>query len=523
MVMRIGGLVSGMDIDAIVEQLMSARRAPVDKLYQQRQTLQWQRESYRNINTKLYDFRNNKLSNYRLQGTFLKKTVALSGNTTAIEAKAGPTANGSMTVVVNQLATAATAHSGSDIRLKAEFDPSKSLASQIAAGNISDFSSTEFYINGTRIEIDKDNDSLNDIISKINRLTDVTAYYDKNSGKIAFSSKNTGLVNAVNNPDSEGGKYITFSHQPDESSPYEISDFVTNVLKINGTSPKTAAQNAELTVTINGLEMAQTSSSNRLTVNGVELTLKEAGGAATVINVSTDVDGIVETIKNFISDYNEMLKTLTDTINEKRYRDYPPLTDAQKKEMSEDEIKLWEEKAKSGLLRNDPILSKAVYQMRISISSQVETGSNTYKTLSSIGIVTGDYSENGKLYLQNESKLRKAIEEDPEAVMRLFAGTGTDTENRSDVGIAKKMYDDLQNAMKAITEKIGSVAAESSYRDESPMGRQLYELDKRIDAMEERLQALETRYYRQFTAMESAINRYNAQSMYLQNAFGGYQ
>ena len=36
---------------------------------------------------------------------------------------------------------------------------------------------------------------------------------------------------------------------------------------------------------------------------------------------------------------------------EKRYRDFPPLTEKQKEDMEEREIELWEEKAKSGMLR----------------------------------------------------------------------------------------------------------------------------------------------------------------------------
>ena len=528
MVMRIGGLASGMDIDSIVEKLMSARRVKVDKLYQQKQTIQWQREAYRDINTKMYDYRNNKLSTYRLEGTWLAKKAELSGNLTAISAKAGPSAMGQMKIKVDQLAKAATVQSFEAVSVdsdfnppkpNSDFDPTKTLADQINAGNLADFTATEFYVNGTKIEIDKNNDSLNDIIAKINRSTNVSVYYDKNSGKLAFATKQTGLVNDPDNPDSGGGQYITFTNPDNPGVPNE---FVENVLKIKDSSPKTAAQNAKVTVTINGLETTQTSTSNTLTINGVELALKEAGGAETIINVSTDVDAIVEKVKSFIADYNEMLKTLNDKVSEPRYRDFPPLTDAQKKEMKEDEIKIWEEKAKSGLLRNDEILSKAVNNMRLMVYSPVETGNDKYRTLSSIGIETGPYTDNGKLYLVDEAKLRQAIQEDPEAIKNLFAGTGTDTENRSDVGIAKKLYADLQTTMNDIIQKAGNPSVtDSTYRDESIIGEQLYLLGKRIDIENERLQNLEAMYYRQFAAMEAAINRYNAQAMYIQNAFGG--
>lgn len=48
--MRIGGLASGMDIDSIVEKLMVAERMPMDKLEQQKQIYEWQRDAYRDVN-----------------------------------------------------------------------------------------------------------------------------------------------------------------------------------------------------------------------------------------------------------------------------------------------------------------------------------------------------------------------------------------------------------------------------------------------------------------------------------------
>ena len=50
MVSRIGGLASGMDIDSIVEKLMQAERMPLNKAFQRKQTLEWQRDAYRNVN-----------------------------------------------------------------------------------------------------------------------------------------------------------------------------------------------------------------------------------------------------------------------------------------------------------------------------------------------------------------------------------------------------------------------------------------------------------------------------------------
>lgn len=73
MVTRVGGLASGMDIDSIVEKLMSAEKAPLNKLYQQQQKYEWQRDAYREINTALSSFDDFLFDNYRLSSNFYKK------------------------------------------------------------------------------------------------------------------------------------------------------------------------------------------------------------------------------------------------------------------------------------------------------------------------------------------------------------------------------------------------------------------------------------------------------------------
>ncbi len=113
--------------------------------------------------------------------------------------------------------------------------------------------------------------------------------------------------------------------------------------------------------------------------------------------------------------------------------------------MKDNDVKTWEDKAKSGLLRNDSILKSAINNMRLDIMSKVNTGTTTYNTLSSIGITTGSYMDKGKLYLSDETKLRAAIAANPDAVFSIFAAPGTGTPDRSDMGIAQRIYNDLKN------------------------------------------------------------------------------
>ena len=256
-------------------------------------------------------------------------------------------------------------------------------------------------------------------------------------------------------------------------------------------------------------------SGNQFTVNGITVNLKEAGGQTVRVAVSHDVDAVVEKIKAFVETYNSTLESIAGELYEERYRDYLPLTDEQKKEMSDRDIEKWEEKARSGMLRGDQLLSSIYNNIRSVTMARVEGLSGPYNNLSSIGITTGPYTERGKLHI-DETKLREALTRDPEGVMRLFTQS---VESAGGAGVAVKLYDAVNNAMSRITEKAGSSGA---LYDNSVLGQDIERLNRSISLAEERLLKLEARYYRQFTAMEQAINRMNQQSMWLtQMLFSG--
>ncbi len=176
---------SGFDVDSTVSQLMKARRVPIDKLGQQKQILTWRRDTYKETNSKIVDFRNNKLFNFKLESTLKAKKVDLTGNTSAISAKAnGNALTGTLTVLATTLATAASNMSNSDIRLNTTFDASLTLGSQ-AANIRNSFTQTvpgtydkaTISINGTQVVVDPNVDSLNNVIDRINKTTNVSAFF----------------------------------------------------------------------------------------------------------------------------------------------------------------------------------------------------------------------------------------------------------------------------------------------------------------------------------------------------------
>ncbi|WP_171653297.1 flagellar filament capping protein FliD [Paenibacillus foliorum] len=514
-VSRMSGLASGMDIDTMVKNMMSAQRKPVDKMLQQKQILQWQRDDYREMNTKISAYRTNKLSNYRLESTFSVKKAEVSGSTDSLSATpTGDAEVGATTIKVTKLATSASNSSSSNIKVAdATLDIDATLGMQDInlAGDFTKtngvFDKMSFKINGTEITVDPSVDSFNDVIKRINSKTNVTALFDSVSGKVSLSAKNTGATNI-----SADGKITNMDKiQLDDVK----GDFLSNIFKVKKEDGKAADK---AVFSINGLET--TRDSNTFTVNGLKLTLKSpTTEAGALISVQTDVDKIVENVKSFITDYNEILKAVNDKNSEARYRDYTPLTTEQKADMKEADITLWETKAKSGLLKSDSILTAASTSMRFDTSTPVSTGSK-YNSLTSLGISTGAYNEQGKLYLDDENKLRAALEADPESVKNIFTSVG-DRTKKSTMGVAQRLYSDLEKTISSFKQKAGFPSAyDSSDLDNSLLGAQLYRLNREITSNNDRLKIVENRYYNQFSAMESAINKYNQQSSYISQNFG---
>jgi len=236
---------------------------------------------------------------------------------------------------------------------------------------------------------------------------------------------------------------------------------------------------------------------------------------AVTMTSTTNIDDMVNKIKEFVATYNGLIKDFNDQLKESKYRDYTPLTSEQKEEMSENEIKLWEEKAKSGMLRGDTLIREGLSSMRALVYQSNPGIDSKYNSLFSIGITTTkNYNDGGTLEI-DETKLRKVLEEDPDAVERLFKnseGKEQDTVNGQTVD-TRGYLQKLRSSMKTFEINIEKKAGRSSMTDNQyTLGKNLIDTESRIDTWKTKLESIEARYWKQFTAMEQAINKANSQS-----------
>lgn len=501
--MRINGF-SGMDIDTMVTSLMTARRVPLDKLNQQKTILEWTRDSYRDMNIKLVDAKT-KLSNFNMQSAMKTQASTVTGNTSAVRADAQATASsGTMQVEVTKLATKSTIQTKTDSGLKTTgaTPVTASLSTtleQLASGTAAD--TYELNLNGTTIKFNK-TDTISSVLSQINSSeANVTATYNEVSGKFSISAKDYGTANELTFTGKEGATGNTFFTLIGISTADTTNHFIK-------------ASNAEVKVTSDGATRTFTPDKNSLNVNGVILTLL---GTTTSDNPSTittqpDATTALNTIKAFVENYNDLLSTFNTKISETKYRDFTPLTDEQKSEMKESQVEEWEKKAKSGLLKNDGILSSTLASMREVVLGHLGD-------LSSIGIKTGQYYENGKLTI-DETALKAALESSPDKVLSIFQGPAGSTNK----GIFSELSKQLDGSLDMLVEKAGtskfSTDVNAIFKTESIMGDMLKNYNKRISDWEDRLEDIEIRYYKQFSAMETAMNNYTAQSSSLLSSLG---
>ncbi|OQP17244.1 flagellar hook-associated protein 2 [Geobacillus zalihae] len=504
--MRIGGLASGMDIDQIVKDLMKVERMPLDKLYQKKQLLEWQRDDYREMNKLLQELDTLIFDGVFKQSTFLKKTVTSSDESVVTAVATNVTANQTVELKdITQLASAARWTSENSITKSGggTVDPNAPLNTQFSSPSSLQFevikpgSTTAETVD---ITIDPATDTLNSLISKLNQNAKlgVSAFYDEFTQKLVITKNETGAGASI--------KVVSGANFLKELG-------FTSATDGNELTGKTFGQNAKFT--INGLPTERTT--NTFTINGMTYTLKNTTTGTVTISTATDTDAIFNTIKAFVDKYNEVIGKINAELKEERYRDYPPLTDEQKEAMTEKQIELWEEKAKSGLLRGDSILSSGLSKMRMDLYTKVEGANITsgFSQLAEIGITTSsNYLDGGKLII-DETKLREKIQENPDAIYRLF---NNDSTNYSEKGIARRLRDTIKNTIGKIEQKAGKTLWTNQ---QFAIGRDLIQIENQIDRFEDRLKQIEDRYWRQFTAMEKAIQRANEQSMYLMNAFFG--
>lgn len=238
---------------------------------------------------------------------------------------------------------------------------------------------------------------------------------------------------------------------------------------------------------------------------------------------SVNSDKIKEAVSSMVKDYNEIIKLVNDTVSTKPNRNYGPLSDDEKKTLSESEIKTLEDKAKEGLLFNDSLLRGLSDRLRT-----VFSGAANAKTLESMGItISSSYKDNGKIYF-DEDKLKAALTENSDKVKELFTRpelTDADGKITDKGGISVRLksitYDfaNIMGTKGSLIKKAGSSYSAISELDNA-MLKMRNSIDDQVKKLKEKLQTQIDRYTKKFTSLETLISQMNSQSSYLSQLGG---
>jgi flagellar hook-associated protein 2 len=257
--------------------------------------------------------------------------------------------------------------------------------------------------------------------------------------------------------------------------------------------------------------------SNNISIDGLTLNLisKTESNTPVTINVNADGSSSVDKFKKFVEKYNSLIEKLNRKITEKKNLNYKPLTEDQRKEMSEDEIKNWEEQAKKGLLSRDSSISNILVNLRQSIYSAV---SGTGINITDIGIsTTSNYMDGGKLEI-DETKLKNALETKGDLVQKLFTRSGTTADQK---GILQKMKETLNTYIGGDGLLIKKAGYENSrWVVDNQLSKNIQEKNTVIKALEKKMYDKQERYYKMFAALERNMNNLNSQSNWLYSQMG---
>ena len=266
-----------------------------------------------------------------------------------------------------------------------------------------------------------------------------------------------------------------------------------------------------------GQEQVVKRNSNQFSIDGLNITLNPEvtfePGVPIVFQSKSNADNVVANIKEMIEAYNDIMATVNKDVKTRPNRNFQPLTDEQKKEMTENQIKEWEDKAKQGLLFSDPMLLSLANEMRFIFSNP---------QMVEIGITTSrDYNDSGKIMI-NEERLRLALESDPDGVEEIFIGTN------GAMPKVKAVVDKYASTLNqstipgrvyrgALIERAG--LADSATEQNNDLYRRIIETEKAIENLQRSLAREEARYYRQFAALETYLARMSQQSAWMQQQF----
>lgn len=345
----------------------------------------------------------------------------------------------------------------------------------------------KFKINDKTFSFSKDT-KISDMINTVNSdgSAGVTMSFSQLTDKFTFKSTSTG-DSAFLTVSNDGGNAFG------NGGFFGVADDDTGVAK-SGT-------NASLT--IDGEIISQ--SSNVFNVDGMRITVSSDYDSAVdtgvdlSFEVKQNVGDIVTKMKSFVEEYNKLVDTFEGKISETKNYKVAVLNQAEREALSKEDLEKWDEKAKSGILKNDSHAKKLMADMREALYSVVE---GTGLSPAEIGLSTGAWNEKGKIRF-NEIAFKEAVEKNPDLVGNMMSRTETEKDSPKN-GFVTKVYNAITDFEKTINKEV--LTAQK---------KELSDYQRKMDDQLANMYRIQENYYKRFAQMEKLMSKYNSQSNWM--------
>ena len=495
MPIRITGMNSGLDTESIISELMKAKKTNVDKVKKQQTTLQWKQDAWKDLNSKVHKLFNTTLNGMRFEADYSKKKTDVSNSAVASVVSSDSAMNTTQKMKIEDVAAAGYL---TGAKLSGSYTANTKIKDMAGVVSGSSFS---VEVGGESKEITiTDDTTIEGLVSALQDAR-VNANFDEKNQRFYSGAKTSGTSGdfIITESGSNGNGILSHLGLDDATNP--------DAKRIPG---KNAA------ITLNGIRYESTS--NVFEVNGLTITALGKKDDEVTLTTRQDTDGIYNKITSFIKEYNSLINEMDKLYNAERPKGYEPLTEEEKKEMSESEIEKWETKIKDSILKRDSNLATVASNLKTIMLAGVDVN-GTRMNLSDFGIETLGYfsapeneknayhidgDENDSSTSSREDKLRAAIVANPNTVISFFAG------------LSQNLYNNLDK-MTARTE----LRSFGSIYDDKKMKEEYDNYTKRISALEKKLTAMEDRYYKQFSVMETALAKLQSNQSAISGLIGG--
>lgn len=508
MAMRLTGLMSGMDTESIVQELVAAKQTKVDDLKKEQTKHQWTQDAWSELNKKLKSLQSKYLNNMRFADAYTKKVTNVS-NSSAVSVITGEgVADGVQELKINKVAKTAYLTGG---KLEGE------NGSLTALSKLSDIKDAEIQNGSITIKagsktVDLDitaDTTISDVLDKL-KEAGLNANFDANNQRFFIGAKESGKVNdfSITSNDLNGEKALSaLGLVPGDETTDPTGEKMAR--KIDG-------QDAE--ILLNGAKF--TSSNNVFEINGLTITaLSETNGETVTLTTQNDTDGIYDMIKGFLKEYNSIINEIDKLYNADSSKGYDPLTSEEKEAMSESEIEEWEQKIKDSLLRRDSNLSTIRNAFITEMASDVTVnGKKMY--LHDFGIETLGYflaadNEKNAYHIDGDpddedtmneaDKLKSMIASDPDTVISFFTQ------------LSRNMY----SKMSELSASVDGYRTFGSFYDDKKMKSDYDDYTTKIKEAEQKLADYEDKWYSKFSAMETAMAKMQSNANAVTSLLGG--